>query len=47
MLGNCRYQIPVTQPLTPLSSHGLSNEGWGLVELIINNPIFVFKNPFT
>lgn len=47
LLGNCHYQIPVTQPLTPLSSHGLSNEGWGLIELTSNNPIFVFKNPFT
>ena len=47
LLGSCRYQIPVTQPLTPLSSHGLSNEGWGIVELTASNPVFVFKNPFT
>ncbi len=47
VLGHCRYQIPVTQPLVPLSSRGLSNEGWGIVELTTSAPIFVFKNPFT
>lgn len=45
--GDCRYQLPETQALTPLSSHGLSNEGWGIVEVQVSNPILVFKNPFT
>lgn len=47
MTGDCAYPLPVATPLGVLSSHGLSNEGFGIVEIRNDGPVFVFKNPFS
>ncbi len=45
--GKCRYQISTPAELSALSSHGLSNEAFGLIEIESNGPLFIFKNPFS
>ena len=42
--GSCRYPIPAGTPVRPLSSFGLSNEGFGRMVLTADAPVFVFHN---
>lgn len=44
LTGECRFQLPRLEPFSALSSHGLSNEGHGPVNLICEDPVFIFKN---
>ncbi|MBX2996767.1 MAG: hypothetical protein KF681_18255 [Bdellovibrionaceae bacterium] len=39
--GDCKYKLE-RHTLTPLSSHGLSNEGFGEVQVESTGPVFVF-----
>jgi thiamine pyrophosphokinase len=39
--GACRYQLKTPTPLRPLSSHGLSNEGNGMVTVTATSPCFL------
>lgn len=47
LTGACRYPIAQPKTLEIVSSFGLSNEGFGEVELRCRGPVFVFKNPLT
>jgi thiamine pyrophosphokinase len=40
--GECRYPLKNPTALEPASSHGLSNEGHGLVTVASNGPCFLF-----
>lgn len=42
--GSCRYQIPELGEMGALSSLGLSNVGWGEIQLQCESPIFIFFN---
>ncbi len=42
--GACRYCLPKPTLITTASSLGLSNEGWGEVEVKSQKPCFVFRN---
>lgn len=44
--GNCRYTASDTHSVRYLSSHGLSNEGSGLVKIKTNGPVFLFLSSF-
>ncbi|MCB0392242.1 MAG: hypothetical protein KDD58_13200 [Bdellovibrionales bacterium] len=43
LTGHCKYQMD-NRDLKPLSSHGLSNESKGLIQLTNSNPLIVFLN---
>lgn len=45
--GDCRYSLPNPTEIKALSSHGLSNEASGVVEITCDLPVFIFKNPFS
>lgn len=47
LTGDCAYQLREPTALSLLSSHGLSNEGFGIIELRNDEPVFVYKNPFS
>lgn len=42
IMGKCRYELPRPTRFEPLSSHGLSNEGFGEVHVSCSSPIFLF-----
>lgn len=42
--GDCEYSTSGGKRIIPLSSHGLSNTGSGLVNLKCNGPVFIFKS---
>ncbi len=42
--GLCKYKLDGSVMLEPASSHGLSNEGFGVVSLQTNKPAFIFLN---
>lgn len=42
--GECKYKLAGDVVLEPVSSHGLSNEGSGLVTLETRKPAFIFLN---
>lgn len=42
--GRCRYQIPDGTRIAPVSSFGLSNEGYGLITIKTSSPLFLFRN---
>lgn len=42
--GMCKYQLTPDITLSPLSSHGLSNMGYGKLEVSSNTPAFVLVN---
>ena len=41
--GDCEYPTNKGKKIIPLSSHGLSNIGKGMVNLKCNGPVFIFK----
>ena len=41
--GDCKYAIPKDTPFNPVSSFGLSNEGYGTISLDTNSPLFLFR----
>lgn len=47
MAGKCKYTLSKPTLIQPVSSHGLSNEGFGEVRLESDGPFFIFKNPLT
>ena len=42
--GQCKYPIEAGSTLRPVSSLGLSNEGYGTIQLDIASPVFIFHN---
>jgi len=42
LTGKCQYQCPQETLFHPLSSHGLSNRGFGTIYLDCRGPVFVF-----
>ncbi len=47
LTGDCAYRLVEPTELKLMSSHGLSNEGFGVVELRNDGPVFILKNPFS
>ena len=41
--GDCKYAIPKDTPFNPVSSFGLSNEGYGRISLETSSPLFLFR----
>ena len=41
--GDCKYAIPKDTPFHPVSSFGLSNEGYGKISLETSSPLFLFR----
>jgi thiamine pyrophosphokinase len=39
--GQCRYPLPAGSVISPLSSHGLSNEGMGRLNIASDSPCFI------
>lgn len=44
LTGECEYTIDPSEILKALSSHGLSNQGSGKIQLATNGPVFVLFN---
>lgn len=42
--GDCRYQLTPAQKIPPLSSWLLSNQGHGQVDIVCDQPFFIFFN---
>lgn len=40
--GSCKYKLPKPTALKPVSSHGLSNEGYGMVTVAADRPCFLY-----
>ncbi|MFN8791461.1 MAG: hypothetical protein ACK5Y2_08410 [Bdellovibrionales bacterium] len=45
LLGDCRFPLQPPSQLRALSSHGLSNQGFGTVKIETSGPLFLFLNP--
>lgn len=43
--GDCDCQVLAGEVFSALSSQGLSNQGYGEVKIICNQPLFIFLNP--
>ena len=42
--GDCRYAIAPGTDIKPVSSLGLSNQGYGNIRLKTDSPVFVFRD---
>ncbi len=42
--GHCKYHIAGESTIRPVSSYGLSNEGYGLISVSTSSPLFIFFN---